>query len=779
MENTQFVSPDSSISASPSPQPSARKPWKGVVFGILGVFVLGGGVTAYFVMSGVLNPAAGIPIPTFEGTLAFRVPEAALMANATYTKEDGQIVHYIDKPSVIEKAWTEENHHILIKFTDAFGVTGEVSPEAIILGRAFVRICQNDTTHVKDAWYYVYTSPTYEVEKTGTFPTERFLLGNCRDILKTFEEKYTGRPKVKAGDLVYVAIPPAEVTKLEAAKHGGGTSGKLRAATSWDTDDDGLLDLVEESLGSKATEYDTDLDGVGDSFEIVGGEYADEMLRIVVTDTVLWSNPDTDGDGLGDALELGFAQAQNPDPTKSTLFVADSDPLTVTKPNVADTDGGGKSDGEEDSNKNGKVDEGETDPNNKDDDVAVPLPPLPDLGGGSGDLYVAMITPVPSHQLLGGEVGEGVMRLRFNADKEDIDVTYLRIASEQNPVSVDVLELVKIGEAQPFAVATRANCGTLTGFCVTLDQKQLVVPAGVMEIMIQPRLKNDEVGATSGEQVKLSIKETSSVRARGVRSAKELKSNDGDETAEGEIFIGRSTPGAHTAINAPVHTVVLSKVLTIANGSSEQNEIEVPNGVKTIGQFKFTAATNRNTTNGLNKIELRGIVFSVQSSNVQFGAGKFKLFNTNDQVQKFLCTESAVTGDFLVKCNPDGDPAVDLTLDSGENLTVVLEAEIVNNQVSSTQSSSLQVALENFSGPLPTIFGTQAGESHIHWSDGDMVTKTSFLWIESNETRVTSTKYTNGDSSACGNGVKEGTEECDEKSSICTNDCKKIQLPEL
>lgn len=377
MENTPSVSSGSPISALPSSQPSSHKRWKGLIVGLLGVFVLGGGVAAYFVTSTMMNAAAGIPIPTFEGTPAFRVPEESLLANATYTREDGQIVHYIDKPTVIEKAWTEKNHHILIKFTDAFGLTGEVNPEAIILGRAFVRTCKSDTTHVKDTWYYVYTSPTYEVEKKGTFPMERFFLGNCRDILRAFEDKYTGRPKIKAGDLVYVAIPPAEVTKLEAAKHGGGTSGKLRAATSWDSDDDGLLDLVEESLGSKATEYDTDLDGVGDSPEVVGGEYAGEMLRIIVTDTVLWSNPDTDGDGLGDALELGFTIPQNPDPAKSTLFIADSDPTTVTKPNVADTDGGGKSDGEEDKNKNGKFDEGETDPNNKDDDVLPPLPNPP------------------------------------------------------------------------------------------------------------------------------------------------------------------------------------------------------------------------------------------------------------------------------------------------------------------------------------------------------------------------------------------------------------------
>src|SRR3989344_5691050 len=331
----------------------------------------------------MMNSAAGIPIPDLTtGQVAFTVPEASLVANATYTRDDGQIVHYIDKPSVIERAWTETNHHILIKFTDAFGIIGEVEPEEVILGRAFTTFCQNDVTHVKDAWYYVYTSPTFDQEKRGVFPLERFLLGNCREGLNPFRDRYTGKPRIRAGDLVYFAVPPAEILKLETAKHGEGLSGKLRAATSVDTDKDGLLDLVEEKLESKANDFDSDNDGIGDGLEVAGGDAGTLHLA---ADTIGWSNPDTDRDGLYDATELGFTAAQNPKPDESPLFVADSDPSTTTKPNALDTDGVSICDGAgsdacvngEDRNKNGKVDEGETDPKNKDDDVAPPLPPPP------------------------------------------------------------------------------------------------------------------------------------------------------------------------------------------------------------------------------------------------------------------------------------------------------------------------------------------------------------------------------------------------------------------
>lgn len=379
MENTQSVPSDSPVSAPSSPQPSSHKRLKGLIFGLIGVFVLGGGVAAYFI-TGNLNEAAGIPIPDIAtGRISFRVPKDSLLADLDYTRSDGQVVHYKDTPGVIPYEWTKQGHHILIKFTRAFGLVGEVDPEEVILGKAFTTYCQDDVTHFTDAWYYVYTSPKFEREKEGSFPIERFLLGNCRDGLKPFEDRYTGKPRIREDDLVYFAGPPKEVEKLETAKHGGGLSGKLRVATSADKDKDGLLDFVEENLGSHFNDFDSDFDGIGDGVEAAGGLVGAYHLA---ADTLLWSKPDTDEDGLADATEIGLTASQDPNPGASILFVADSDPLTTTKPNMLDTDEGGVCDGPgsgacangEDRNRNGKVDEGETDPNNKDDDVPPPLP---------------------------------------------------------------------------------------------------------------------------------------------------------------------------------------------------------------------------------------------------------------------------------------------------------------------------------------------------------------------------------------------------------------------
>ena len=80
------------------------------------------------------------------------------------------------------------------------------------------------------------------------------------------------------------------------------------------------------------------------------------------------TNPDTDGDGIFDGTEKGLTE---PEVIEGGLggtdfsaghFIADADPSTTTDPTNPDTDGDGLLDGEEDINKNGAVDIGETSP---------------------------------------------------------------------------------------------------------------------------------------------------------------------------------------------------------------------------------------------------------------------------------------------------------------------------------------------------------------------------------------------------------------------------------
>jgi hypothetical protein len=102
---------------------------------------------------------------------------------------------------------------------------------------------------------------------------------------------------------------------------------------------------------------DNDNDGINNANEITFGTNP--------------NNYDTDGDGVYDATEKGIT---SPDPITNTslgFFKPDFDPSSTTSPTNRDTDAGGAIDGREDINKNGRVDLGETNPNNGADDISV------------------------------------------------------------------------------------------------------------------------------------------------------------------------------------------------------------------------------------------------------------------------------------------------------------------------------------------------------------------------------------------------------------------------
>ena len=171
-----------------------------------------------------------------------------------------------------------------------------------------------------------------------------------------------------------------------------------------DTDGDGLKDGVEDrnrdgKVGVAETDprrKDTDCDGLidgPDNGNVKGEDQnANGMVDKNETDPI---KPDTDGDGLKDGVERGVTM--NPDP-KCGAFTPDGDANTNTDPLKPDTDGDGVFDGAEDSNQNGKVDQGELDPNNPNDGggpvgkvcPANGLRPVVFKDEGSTDLQLAL-----------------------------------------------------------------------------------------------------------------------------------------------------------------------------------------------------------------------------------------------------------------------------------------------------------------------------------------------------------------------------------------------------
>lgn len=132
-----------------------------------------------------------------------------------------------------------------------------------------------------------------------------------------------------------------------------------------DTDRDGLNDAEEIAIGTKPRDEDTDEDGVRDGAE---GRTCPmcEVMPTLDSDGDGILDPleiDSDGDGIIDGVELSVVTAPS-DTSTAGPFMPDADRDTFTNPTVADTDQDTLLDGVEDANQNGRLDPGESDPNN-------------------------------------------------------------------------------------------------------------------------------------------------------------------------------------------------------------------------------------------------------------------------------------------------------------------------------------------------------------------------------------------------------------------------------
>jgi uncharacterized repeat protein (TIGR01451 family)/MYXO-CTERM domain-containing protein len=147
-----------------------------------------------------------------------------------------------------------------------------------------------------------------------------------------------------------------------------------------DTDADGLSDGLEATIGTNPMDADSDDDGVLDGAEPNPADDSDGDGKINALD------PDSDDDGLLDGTELGQDCSNKATAAKAGNCVADGDSGTTrTNPLIADTDQGGVSDGDEDANRNGVVDAGETDPNDSaDDNTMIGAGGAGGVGGAGG-----------------------------------------------------------------------------------------------------------------------------------------------------------------------------------------------------------------------------------------------------------------------------------------------------------------------------------------------------------------------------------------------------------
>lgn len=401
---------------------------------------------------------------------------------------------------------------------------------------------------------------------------------------------------------------------------------------------------------------------------------------------------------------------------------------------------------------------------------------------GQGDLFITKdSTPLTNRQLLGGTLGEPVLRLQFHAENEAVDVTDIQINSSGSTVgTVDRLELYKAGESTPFALATIGGCGsddvltqnpgvqgstTTEQFCANMESRQLVVSEGEdMDVLIRPKMKTDVAGGATNQIVwffitnqAVSDESTGSgaIRARGDESSNNLIANNGDASAAGEIFIGRSSANATNAvINGNKNISVLAKITSITNASLDANGSAVPTDVSDIGSFKIAAAAHGNSKNGLNDVVLSGVVFNVNATNVSINAANFKLYNKDNSsdANKVACTgyngttkmAGTASGTFTVYCPAlKSNTLIDTEIDQGDDITLILEGDVTDPSNSTVGAvSTLQVSMSRFNSITRTSFnvGTATSTSYLEWSDVDTTT-TNFTWVEYPEATVKSTSY--------------------------------------
>lgn len=439
-----------------------------------------------------------------------------------------------------------------------------------------------------------------------------------------------------------------------------------------------------------------------------------------------------------------------------------------------------------------------------------------------GSLFVIKDSvPTRDRQLLAGELSEAILRLEMRAEDEPIDVTRLIFTNFGATAyagmndAVNRLKLYREGESTAFASATTDNCNSINSdiasnsFCAVMESQQLVIPEGDrVDVLVRADMVPDEDGATQSNTgaIRFMVHAnttsgsggltndttgTGSVTARGFESSNVLNRTNNNTVQDGEVYVGSSTPAADTALVGNKNDVVLAKIVSIEDVNPDADGTNVPQGTnKRLAEFKFTAATNSNTLDGRNKATLSGIVFQISSTNVTFDASEFDMYNKNDQTQQISCTayndqsdssqhntDNAFTnryinlgigsGTMLVDCKRSGNTSVDLEMDSGESITLVLEGDITDNQVASTAGSSVSVSLTNFAtrsesgatvsptdstggstleypNSVSSLYGVRfiSTGAFIQWSDS-LLDSTVFLfeWIEYGQTQISSTSY--------------------------------------
>jgi len=279
-----------------------------------------------------------------------------------------------------------------------------------------------------------------------------------------------------------------------------------------------------------------------------------------------------------------------------------------------------------------------------------------------------------------------------------------------------------------------------------MRNQQFVVSAGNdVQVLVRARMKGDSEGGTSGQPLQFLVSGQTSgnvmtIRARGLASSTDLTANNGDNSGQGEVVIGRSTFGANADVFGPRSVSVMSKIVTVANANTVPNGTAIPTGSADFGQFAFNTAHHTNAKNGLNSVVLKNLLFAVNASNVSVDSATFRLARRDNSSIEHTCSVTdnsgtpltgTVNGSLRVFCQNLDSSAIGTTIDRGESAIFHLRATIVNPALGG-KSGTLQASLQSLTDAGKTAFGI--GSSAIEWIDSDAQTAQTFFWIDQTET---------------------------------------------
>ncbi|MBP7113885.1 MAG: S-layer homology domain-containing protein [Candidatus Peribacteraceae bacterium] len=362
----------------------------------------------------------------------------------------------------------------------------------------------------------------------------------------------------------------------------------------------------------------------------------------------------------------------------------------------------------------------------------------------SGNLFVTQDTlPVRSHILVGSTTTDTLLRLRLRAEGERIDIKTIRIDGVVS--SVDALLLYRLtpgqtlntGTMTPFAQASSGQCPdqTQTRVCANLPLSTFIIETDQeVVIAVAARMKSDQIGGKSGQVMTLTVSGNTDMlgrafEARGVASTQELIQNNGNSSADGEIFVGVGTPVANATITGKTNDTALASIGSVVNDAAS-TETFIPVGFNQIGAFKITTIPHTNSQQGYEDVVIQTLTFRVTAQNVQLDPLSFKLSTRNNPDTQLPCAAAASTGNFDVTCSGIQSGAVQSRIGQGEYLSYLLSANITNGHVGQG-ASILTVSLP--------VLGTNSQTNSVQWSDQTTV----FPWVDIPDTSVTSTVYRN------------------------------------